>query len=118
MRTIEHWIDGKPEAGTSDRRGRVFNPATGQQQAEVCLASSADVGTAVQAASAAFHQWSGSSLTARAKILFAFRELVNARTDELAGIVSDEHGKVISDARGEVQRGLEVVEFACGIPTC
>ena len=72
--------------------------------------------TAVQAASAAFQQWSGSSLTARAKILFAFRELVNARTDELAGIVSDEHGKVISDARGEVQRGLEVVEFACGIP--
>ncbi len=116
MRTIEHWIDGKPQAGTSDRRGPVFNPATGQQQAEVCLASSADVATAVQAAAAAFQQWSGSSLTARAKIVFAFRELVNARTDELAGIVSDEHGKVISDARGEVQRGLEVVEFACGIP--
>ena len=116
MRTIEHWIDGKPQAGSSDRRGPVFNPATGQQQAEVCLASSADVDAAVRAASTAFEQWSGSSLTARAKVLFAFRELVNARVNELAGIVSDEHGKVISDARGEVQRGLEVIEFACGIP--
>jgi malonate-semialdehyde dehydrogenase (acetylating) / methylmalonate-semialdehyde dehydrogenase len=116
MRTIEHWVDGKPQVGSSDRRGPVFNPATGEQQAEVCLANTTDVDTAVRAASAAFHQWSESSLTARAKVLFAFRELVNARIDELAGIVSDEHGKVISDARGEVQRGLEVIEFACGIP--
>jgi malonate-semialdehyde dehydrogenase (acetylating) / methylmalonate-semialdehyde dehydrogenase len=116
MRTIEHWIDGKPQAGNSGRRGPVFNPARGEQQAEVCFASAADVDAAVRAASAAFQQWSGSSLTARAKVLFAFRELVNARLDELAGIVSDEHGKVLSDARGEVQRGLEVIEFACGIP--
>ncbi|MFD1522286.1 CoA-acylating methylmalonate-semialdehyde dehydrogenase [Pseudonocardia yunnanensis] len=117
MRTITHWIGGKPEPGTSTRTGPVWNPATGEQQAEVALASSADVGTAVATAATAFETWSQSSLSTRTKVLFAFRELVNARTQELAEIISDEHGKVVSDARGEVQRGLEVVEFACGIPT-
>jgi malonate-semialdehyde dehydrogenase (acetylating) / methylmalonate-semialdehyde dehydrogenase len=117
VRTITHWIGGKPEPGTSTRTGPVWNPATGEQQAEVALASSADVSTAVAAAATAFETWSQSSLSTRTKVLFAFRELVNARTQELAEIISDEHGKVVSDARGEVQRGLEVVEFACGIPT-
>ncbi|HSK95629.1 MAG TPA: CoA-acylating methylmalonate-semialdehyde dehydrogenase [Euzebyales bacterium] len=115
MRTIEHWVGGTSTAGASTRRGQVWNPATGDQQAEVTLASAADVGEAVRAAAAAFETWSQSSLSQRSKILFAFRELVNARIDELAEIISDEHGKVMSDARGEVQRGLEVVEFACGI---
>jgi malonate-semialdehyde dehydrogenase (acetylating)/methylmalonate-semialdehyde dehydrogenase len=117
VRTITHWIGGKPEPGTSTRTGPVWNPATGEQQAEVALASSADVSTAVAAAVTAFETWSQSSLSTRTKVLFAFRELVNARTQDLAEIISDEHGKVVSDARGEVQRGLEVVEFACGIPT-
>ncbi|HEY7104182.1 MAG TPA: CoA-acylating methylmalonate-semialdehyde dehydrogenase [Mycobacteriales bacterium] len=117
MRTIEHWIDGTPTAGAGTRRGPVWNPATGAQQAEVVLAEPSDVDAAVAAATAAYEDWSQTSLSRRTKVLFAFRELVNARIDELAEIVSDEHGKVLSDARGEVQRGLEVVEFACGLPT-
>jgi malonate-semialdehyde dehydrogenase (acetylating)/methylmalonate-semialdehyde dehydrogenase len=117
MRTIEHWIDGAGTAGAATRHAPVWNPATGAQQAEVVLAEPADVDAAVAAATAAYGEWSQASLSRRTKVLFAFRELVNARTDELAEIVSDEHGKVLSDARGEVQRGLEVVEFACGLPT-
>jgi malonate-semialdehyde dehydrogenase (acetylating)/methylmalonate-semialdehyde dehydrogenase len=117
MRTIEHWIGGLATAGAGTRRGPVWNPATGAQQAEVVLAEPADVDAAVAAATAAYEDWSQASLSRRTKVLFAFRELVNARVDELAAIVSDEHGKVLSDARGEVQRGLEVVEFACGLPT-
>ena len=117
MRTVTHWIGGKPATGTSTRTSPIWNPATGEQQAEVLLASTADVDTAVQAAAGAFATWSQSSLSQRTKVLFTFRELVNARINDLAEIISDEHGKVVSDARGEVQRGLEVVEFACGIPT-
>jgi malonate-semialdehyde dehydrogenase (acetylating)/methylmalonate-semialdehyde dehydrogenase len=117
MRTVTHWIGGKPATGESTRTGPVWNPATGEQQAEVLLASRTDVDTAVRAAAAAFATWSQSSLSNRTKILFSFRELVNARIQDLAEIISDEHGKVVSDARGEVQRGLEVIEFACGIPT-
>jgi malonate-semialdehyde dehydrogenase (acetylating) / methylmalonate-semialdehyde dehydrogenase len=94
----------------------VFDPATGEQQAEVVLATGDDVDRAVRAASEAFTSWSQESLSGRTRILFAFRELVNARIDDLAELVSREHGKVRSDALGEVQRGLEVVEFACGIP--
>lgn len=116
MKAIGHWVNGKPTGSSPERSGPVFNPATGEQQAEVAFASPADVDAAVSAASAAFEQWGQSSLSARTKVLFAFREVVNARLDELAGIVSDEHGKVFSDALGEVQRGLEVIEFACGIP--
>jgi malonate-semialdehyde dehydrogenase (acetylating)/methylmalonate-semialdehyde dehydrogenase len=117
MRTVAHWIDGKPTTGMSTRHSPVWNPATGEQQAQVVLAEPGDVDEAVRVAAAAFVDWSQSSLSRRVKVLFAFRELVNARVDELAAIVSDEHGKVLSDARGEVQRGLEVIEFACGIPT-
>jgi len=116
VRTIEHWIGGSTTAGASSRRSKVWNPATGQQQAEVTLAGTSDVDAAVQAAKTAFVGWSQASLSKRTKVLFAFRELVNARVEEIAEAISDEHGKVVSDAVGEVQRGLEVVEFACGIP--
>ena len=117
MRTIEHWIDGSSTAGAATRHAPVWNPATGAQQAQVVLAEPADVDAAVRSATAAYEGWSQASLSARTKVLFAFRELVNARTGQLAEIVSDEHGKVLADAKGEVQRGLEVIEFACGLPT-
>jgi malonate-semialdehyde dehydrogenase (acetylating) / methylmalonate-semialdehyde dehydrogenase len=116
MRTIEHWIGGKPTSGSPTGTAPVWDPATGDQQAEVVLGSAADVDEAVRVATAAFQEWSLSSLSRRAKVLFAFRELATARAGELAELVSSEHGKVLSDARGEVDRGLEVVEFACGIP--
>jgi malonate-semialdehyde dehydrogenase (acetylating)/methylmalonate-semialdehyde dehydrogenase len=117
LRTITHWIDGRPAAGASSDRSPVWDPATGAQQAEVALADAADVAAAVQAAVAAFEEWSQASLSRRTKVLFEFRRLVSSRARELADVISSEHGKVISDALGEVQRGLEVVEFACGIPT-
>ena len=116
MRTIEHWIGGKPSSGTPSGAAPVWDPATGIQQAEVVLGTAADVDEAVRVAAAAFGEWSQASLSRRAKVLFAFRELATARAGELAELVSAEHGKVLSDARGEVDRGLEVVEFACGIP--
>src|SRR5215471_1131844 len=116
MTTIEHWVGGAPYAGASTRTGNVWNPATGQVQAQVLLAETADVDAAVQVASKAFESWFDVSLTRRARIMFAFRELVNKNLNELAKIVSREHGKVESDAKGEVIRGMEVVEFACGIP--
>ncbi len=117
MVTIAHWIGGKPAAGTSTRTSAVYDPATGGQQAEVLLANRADVEEAVRTAGTAFEAWSQSSLSVRTKVMFAFRELVNNRIGDLAEVISAEHGKVLSDARGEVQRGLEVVEFACGLPT-
>ncbi len=116
MTTIQHWIDGAATSGDSTRTSQVFNPATGAVQADVLLAEASDVDRAVQAATVAFDEWGQSSLSRRTKILFAFRELVNSRQRELAEVITDEHGKVLSDAMGEVQRGLEVVEFACGIP--
>ncbi len=117
MSTISHWVAGTSYAGESDRTAPVFNPASGQQQAEVLLGSQADVEAGIQAAWDAFPGWSQTSVSARTKILFAFRELVNANVDRLAEAITDEHGKVLSDAKGEVLRGLEVVEFACGIPS-
>ena len=116
MKVVGHWTGGKPVEGISGRSGPVFDPASGEQTAEVAFAGADEVDAAVRAATDAFEQWSGASLSARTKVLFAFRELVNAHVEKLAAVLSDEHGKVISDARGEVQRGLEVVEFACGIP--
>jgi malonate-semialdehyde dehydrogenase (acetylating)/methylmalonate-semialdehyde dehydrogenase len=94
----------------------VYDPATGEVQAEVVLAEASDVDAAVAAAREAFAEWSQASLSRRAKVMFAFRELLNRKVEELARIVSSEHGKVLEDAMGEVSRGLEVVEFACGIP--
>ena len=116
MRTIEHWIGGKPTSGTSSETAPVWDPATGVQQAEVVLGTTADIEEAVRVAAEAFQGWSQASLSKRTKVLFAFRELATARAGELAELISAEHGKVLSDARGEVDRGLEVLEFACGIP--
>jgi len=117
VKTIHHWIGGKECTGEPERRSPVWNPATGEQQAWVALASTGDVDRAVAAAAHAFESWSQVSLSRRTKILFAFRELVNTHARRIAEAICDEHGKVVSDAEGEVQRGLEVVEFACGIPT-
>ncbi len=113
---VAHWIDGKLVEGTSERTGEVFDPATGQVTRRVAFASAADVDTAVAAATAAFGAWRSSSLTERTKVLFRFRELLSLRTDDLAAIITSEHGKTLDDARGEVTRGLEVVDFACGMP--
>ena len=113
---ISHWIDGALLAGTSGRTSPVFNPATGLQTAEVELASHAEVDRAVASAKAAAAAWRSSSLSRRSAVLFAFRELLHEATDELAKIVTAEHGKVLSDAAGEIARGLENVEFACGVP--
>jgi malonate-semialdehyde dehydrogenase (acetylating)/methylmalonate-semialdehyde dehydrogenase len=115
-RTIRHRIGGEETAGSSARTAPVYDPATGEVQAEVVLAEPADVEAAVAAARVAFEEWSQASLSRRAKVMFAFRELLNANVEKLARIVSSEHGKVLADAKGEVLRGLEVVEFACGIP--
>jgi malonate-semialdehyde dehydrogenase (acetylating) / methylmalonate-semialdehyde dehydrogenase len=111
---VGHWIAGAAD-DAAERFAPVYDPATGRAQRRVALASTEDVDRAVQAARAAFEGWSQTSLSKRTKVLFAFRELLNARADELAQIVTTEHGKTLDDARGEVQRGLEVVEFACGI---
>jgi malonate-semialdehyde dehydrogenase (acetylating)/methylmalonate-semialdehyde dehydrogenase len=116
MRTIDHWIGGRLTAGSGTATAPVWNPATGYQQAEVRLGSADDVAEAVRVSAVAFEEWSQASLTKRAKVLFAFRELVDDHAEELAAIVTDEHGKTLPDAMGEVQRGLEVVEFACGLP--
>lgn len=115
---IEHWIDGLRVATTGDLFTQVTDPATGQVTAAVPTASDDDVRAAVDAAKAAFPQWARTSLAGRARVLFAFRELLNDRADELAAIITAEHGKVLADAAGEVARGQEVVEFACGIRTC
>ena len=117
MRTIQHWIAGSETTGASTRFGSVYDPATGDQQAQVALATAADVEAAVQAAAKAFEAWSDVSLMRRTRIMFAFRDLIERHIDELSELVADEHGKVVSDAKGEVTRGLEVVEFACGLPT-
>ena len=116
MERINHWIGGKVVPGSSGRTGPVFNPATGEQTHEVDLASPEEVGSAVDAATDAFPAWRSTSLSKRADILFRIRELLEQRKPELARIVTSQHGKVLSDAAGEVQRGLENVEFACGIP--
>jgi malonate-semialdehyde dehydrogenase (acetylating)/methylmalonate-semialdehyde dehydrogenase len=113
---ITHWIGGKPWTGDAARHGDVYNPASGQVTGHVDFASEADVDAAVAAAAQALPGWRATSLTKRTTILFAFRELVKSHTTELAELISAEHGKVVSDAAGEVARGLEVVEFACGIP--
>jgi malonate-semialdehyde dehydrogenase (acetylating)/methylmalonate-semialdehyde dehydrogenase len=114
--TIPHWIGGKPATGLGTRAGDVYDPATGQVTASVAFADPEDVNAVVASARAAFESWSTTSLTKRSQVLFAFREILNERRDELAAIITAQHGKVLSDAAGEVQRGLEVVEFACGIP--
>jgi malonate-semialdehyde dehydrogenase (acetylating)/methylmalonate-semialdehyde dehydrogenase len=113
---ISHWIDGSVLTGTSGRTAPVFNPATGLQTAEVDLASVDEVNRAVASAKEAAKEWRSASLSKRSAVLFAFRELLHANAGELSKIVTAEHGKVLSDAAGEIARGLENVEFACGVP--
>ncbi len=115
MHTIQHLISSQSQAGSSDRSGPVFNPATGAQTAQVPLATAQEVGTAVAAAKEASHTWKRSSLAQRTKLMFAFRNLVDQNADEIADLITAEHGKVKSDALGEVARGLDNIEYACGI---
>ena len=114
--TINHFINGKIYSAQPSSTGDVFNPATGQVTAHVAFATPAILDEAVQAATKAAKEWGQTSLTKRVQTLFAFREILNARKEELAAVITSEHGKVLSDALGEVTRGLEVVEFACGLP--
>ena len=116
MNRISHWIDGTLVEGTSGRSGTVFNPATGEQAARVDLANVAEVDAAVAAAKEAFPEWRATGLGRRAEVMFHLRELVDANRKEIASLLTAEHGKVLSDALGEVARGLENIEFACGIP--
>jgi len=113
---IPHWIDGAEHASTSGRTAPVYNPATGQVTAHVALADQAEIDAAIASAQRGFETWSGFSIAKRQAVVFSFRELLNARKRELAEIITSEHGKVVSDAMGEILRGQEVVELACGFP--
>ena len=116
MRDINHFIDGSSFTGASGRFGDVMDPNTGEVQARVQLATVGEVDKAVQSSQAAFEEWSQVNPQRRARVIFEFKRLVEANMDELAHLLSSEHGKVIADAKGDIQRGLEVIEFACGIP--
>jgi malonate-semialdehyde dehydrogenase (acetylating)/methylmalonate-semialdehyde dehydrogenase len=116
MRDITHFIDGASVAGTSGRYSDIFNPNTGEVQARVALATEAEVDKAVASSLRGQQTWALVNPQRRARVMFEFKRLVEARMDELAELLSSEHGKVIADSRGDVQRGLEVIEFACGIP--
>ncbi|MEA2610777.1 MAG: malonate-semialdehyde dehydrogenase (acetylating) / methylmalonate-semialdehyde dehydrogenase, partial [Chloroflexota bacterium] len=114
---VSHWIGGRLTAGTSGREGPVYDPATGALTKHVDLASAEEVAAAVAAAKAAFPAWRATSISKRTDIMFKIRNLVETHRVELAGLLTDEHGKVPSDALGEIARGIENLEFACGIPT-
>jgi malonate-semialdehyde dehydrogenase (acetylating)/methylmalonate-semialdehyde dehydrogenase len=114
---ITHFVDGKPWEHGATRQGEVYDPATGRVGARVDFASTADVDAVVRVADRAARAWRDASLAKRTAVLFAFRQLIHERRDELAAAITAEHGKVLSDAAGEVQRGLEIVEYACGIPS-
>jgi malonate-semialdehyde dehydrogenase (acetylating) / methylmalonate-semialdehyde dehydrogenase len=116
LKRISHWVDGKVVTGRSGRTGKVYNPATGDHTADVDLASVEEIDAVIQTAKTAFPAWRATPLSRRAEIMFKFRELIDANRAQLAQIISLEHGKVPSDAMGEIARGLENVEFACGIP--
>ena len=116
MTQITHWINGSLDTQKPERSGDIFNPASGKVTGTVAFGNSETVDSAVSAATTAFAEWRHSSLTKRTQVLFAFRELVQQNKEKIAALITAEHGKVLSDAAGEVTRGLEVVEFACGIP--
>src|SRR6202795_1901332 len=116
VKDICHYINGREVAGPSNRYGNVYNPALGEMASRVPFASTEEVGQAIAAAQAAFPAWAATPPLRRARVIFKFKELIERDHDKLAHLISSEHGKVVSDARGEVTRGLEVVEFACGIP--
>jgi malonate-semialdehyde dehydrogenase (acetylating) / methylmalonate-semialdehyde dehydrogenase len=117
LKTIHHWIGGQQVEGGSGRRGPVYNPATGEQTGEVDFASVEEVGRAVETAKQAFPTWRAWSLSKRADLFFQIYDLFDEHREDLARLLTAEHGKVLSDALGEVQRGLEVIEYVCGIPT-
>ena len=116
MNLIEHYIGGKIVTGSSSRKGKVFNPATGTQESEVLLASKSDLDLAVQKAKQSFESWSNTPPLQRARIIFKYKESIEKNSDLLTKLIVSEHGKVYEDAKGSLTRGLEVVEFACGIP--
>ena len=116
MNLIQHFIDGKVFTGSSNKKGKIFNPATGKQESEVILGSKPDLDLAVDKAKVAFETWSNVPAIQRARIIFKFKELIEKNSDELTKLIVAEHGKVYEDAKGSLTRGLEVVEFACGIP--
>ena len=116
MRQVHHFISGAHKAGSDTRTGDIFDPGTGQVQAQVCMGTPADLDEAVQTALAAQPEWAATNPQRRARVMFRFKELLEANMDELAELLSSEHGKVIADSKGDIQRGLEVIEFACGIP--
>jgi malonate-semialdehyde dehydrogenase (acetylating)/methylmalonate-semialdehyde dehydrogenase len=116
MNIIKHFVGGKLINGTSERKGQVFNPATGEQESEVILATKSDLDKTVEIAKKAFETWSLKPALQRARIMFKFKELIEKNFDELTKLIVSEHGKVYEDAKGSLIRGLEVVEFACGIP--
>ena len=116
MRDIQHFVNGAAYAGAGSQSGEVFNPNTGEVQARVGFATVGDLDAAVQSAAAAQPGWAATNPQRRARVMFEFKRLVEARMDELAALLSSEHGKVIADSKGDIQRGLEVIEFACGIP--
>ena len=116
MRDIEHFIDGQAVAGISRRYGEVFDPNTGAVQARVALADAEELDRAVASAVAAQREWAQVNPQRRARVLFEFKRLLERDMEPLARLLSSEHGKVIADSRGDLQRGLEVIEFACGIP--
>jgi malonate-semialdehyde dehydrogenase (acetylating)/methylmalonate-semialdehyde dehydrogenase len=116
MRNVQHFINGKATRGAASRDGEIFDPNTGQVQASVCLGGVDDIEAAVDAAKKVQPAWAATNPQRRARVMFKFKELLEANMDELAALLSSEHGKVIADSKGDIQRGLEVIEFACGIP--
>ncbi len=116
IRKVPHWINGQIHESGSDRYGEVFDSATGEPCAEVVMANEADVNAAIQSAQDAFAGWSRTPVLRRARVMFRFKELIERDRKEIAALLTQEHGKVLHDADGSIQRGREVVEFACGIP--
>ena len=116
MNLIQHFVNGKSFKGNSNRKGKVFNPATGEQESEVILGSKEDLNNTVNIARKAFEKWSAKPPLQRARVMFKFKELIERNSEEIAKLIVSEHGKVYEDAKGSLTRGLEVVEFACGIP--
>ena len=116
MNLIQHFVNGKAYKGNSNKRSKVFNPATGEQESEVILGTKDDLNKTVEIAKKAFQDWSLKPPLQRARVMFKFKELIEKNSDELTKIIVSEHGKVYEDAKGSLTRGLEVVEYACGIP--
>src|SRR4051794_31752663 len=116
IKRLKNFVDGKPTESRTERWGDVFDPAEGHVKSQVPMSTAAEVSVAVAAAKKAFEGWSATPALRRARVLFKFKALIEEHMDELAGLLTSEHGKVLDDARGSITRGMEVVEFACGIP--